>query len=79
MKNIHGHEVMQMMLDSGRGYTKESLAQEIEQKFGADARFYTCSASDMNAQEIVLFLEQAGKFIPLENGFTTSEDRICNH
>ena len=32
--SIHGHEVMQMMLELGGSFTSESLKQAIEASFG---------------------------------------------
>jgi len=49
MDRIHGHEVLEMMLASGKKYTKDVLVQDIIAKFGPDARFHTCSAEDMDA------------------------------
>ena len=67
---IHGHEVIQMM--RGNSYaTRESLVQAIIDKFGADARFQTCSAEGLNAKQLVEFLEERGKFMPAgSDGFT---------
>ena len=77
--SIHGHEVMQMMIDSGKSYTKESLEQEMIEKFGSDTTFYTCSAQGMSAKELVDFLEKKGKFFGTDEGFQTSQESICNH
>jgi probable metal-binding protein len=79
MKHIHGHEVMQMMLTSGKAYTKASLVDEIIKNFGADARFHTCSAEDLTAEQLVAFLEAKGKFVGQAGGFQTSADRMCQH
>lgn len=78
-EQTHGHEVMKMMLSSEYSYTKESLTAAIIEKFGAATKFYTCSKEDMTASELVDFLESKGKFIAADSGFTTSEDKICNH
>lgn len=79
MNRIHGHEVLQMMLASGRAYTRESLVNEVLGKFGPEARFHTCSAEDLTAAQLVDFLEAKGKFVPQEGGFQTAPDRICRH
>jgi probable metal-binding protein len=79
MSSIHGHEVLQMMITSKEDYTKSSLISAIEQKFGANARFHTCSQSEMTAAELVNFLEKKGKFIASDSGFTTHENKICKH
>ena len=77
--SIHGHEVMQMMLELGGNFTSESLKQAIEARFGSDARFHTCSAADMDAVALIEFLRQRGKFVESEGGFHTEAKRICNH
>lgn len=75
----HGHEVLHMM--EGNNYTtRESLIEAIVKKFGADERFYTCSAEGMDAEQLVTFLEERGKFRPSGNEtFTVDSTKICNH
>ncbi|MEO3988239.1 YecH family metal-binding protein [Pseudocitrobacter cyperus] len=79
MDSIHGHEVLNMMIAAGGQYSTESLVTAIEARFGAEARFHTCSAENMSAAELVAFFAQKGKFIPLDAGFTTAESKICRH
>lgn len=79
MDSIHGHEVLNMMIASGQQYSFESLEAAIRARFGEQARFHTCSAENMSAGELVVFLYKKGKFIPLESGFTTEESKICRH
>lgn len=79
MQSIHGHEVLQMMLASGESYTAASLEAAITARFGADARFHTCSAEGLSAGELVEFLQKKGKFIAAEDGFNTHESKICRH
>lgn len=76
---IHGHEVIAMILESSHSYTRESLAEAIVARFGSDTRFFTCSASGMDAATLVAFLESRGKFMPLDDGFTINPDRVCSH
>lgn len=76
---IHGHEVMQMMVADEVSYSKETLCEAIIEKFGVEARFHTCSAEGMTAAELVQFLEAKGKFVPQGEGFSTSADKICSH
>ena len=76
---IHGHEVMKMMVESGATFTRASLQDAITARFGADARFYTCSAENMTAAALIDFLEQRGKFVPKNDGFSTVPDKICGH
>ncbi len=62
-QSVHGHEVMEMMLAQGGQFTPASLKQAMAERFGAEARFHTCSASEMDAEALIDFLAARGKFI----------------
>ncbi len=79
MEQIHGHEVIQMMLQSGKAYSRESLLADIISKFGPASRFFTCSAENLTPGGIIDFLEAKGKFLPGEGGFRTASDLMCGH
>ena len=79
MTSIHGHDVLNMMIESGEQFTEQSLVQAIDSRFGNNARFLTCSAENMTAAELVAFLAARGKFIPAEEGFSTHVSKICRH
>ena len=79
MTSIHGHDVLNMMIESGKQYTEQSLVQAIDSRFGNNARFHTCSAENMTAAELVAFLAARGKFIPADEGFSTHVIKICRH
>jgi probable metal-binding protein len=76
--DIHGHEVMRMMLEGGGSFDRHSLKAAIIERFGPAARFCTCSASGMSADELIEFLAERGKFVPTGDGFSTSPDKICD-
>ena len=77
-ESIHGHKVMQKMIDSGQVYTEDSLRAAIAQWFGLSARFHTCSAEAMTADELIAFLAERRKFYSEEEGFKVNEDEICD-
>ena len=79
MEQIHGHEVIQMMLQSGKAYTRASLLTDIVATFGPEARFFTCSAENLTAEGVIDFLQAKGKFVPCEVGFQTSAELMCKH
>lgn len=80
MKQIHGHDVLNMMLETGRSYSRERLIADIIAKFGEDAQFHTCSAENMTAEGLVDFLQAKGKFVPQKDGgMSTSPELICKH
>lgn len=76
---IHAHEVMRMMLEMDAAFSRESLAKAIVERFGADARFHSCSQSGMGVSAVIDFLESRGKFVARSDGFNTAQDRICAH
>ncbi len=78
-EQIHGHEVMRMMVEAGKVFTKATLRSAIAERFGPDARFYTCSAQNMSSDELVAFLEARDKFVQEDEGFRTEAERICQH
>ena len=60
MEQLHAHEVLHMM--KGNSYSESSLKKAIIEKFGEDQRFYTCSAENMDIDELIEFLKMKGKF-----------------
>lgn len=76
---IHGHDVLDRVIASGRLFTRENLIAFIEAEFGAAARFHTCSADGMDAATLVDFLAARGKFAGTDAGFTVDARRICRH
>ena len=79
MNSIHGHEVMRMMVETGETYSREALRRAIQERFGPEARFHTCSAQNMDADALIDFLAARGKFIEQPAGMGMSPDHICNH
>ena len=77
--SIHGHAVLEMLLAQPNGVTKAELKAQMQQRFGGQARYHTCSASDMDADALIAFLAARGKFVDAEAGVTTHADKICNH
>ena len=77
--SVHGHEVMEMMLSNEGGYSRDSLRAAMAERFGIDARYHTCSAHEMTADELIDFLAARGKFVDVAGGFTTDPSKICQH
>lgn len=78
-EQIHGHAVMEMMLRMNQSFTRETLHEAIAEEFSEDARFFTCSAENMNIDQLIDFLASRGKFVEEADGFNTRPDKICNH
>jgi probable metal-binding protein len=77
MEERHAHDVMEMMISSGKQYSRESLAAAIRERFGEGVTFYTCSASGLDPEELVQFLEMKGKFTGTEEAFAFNPGRMC--
>jgi len=77
-KNIHGHDVLAMMLRSNRGYTREQLRQAIDSVFGTSSRFDACVAQGMTAEELIDFLVARNKFRTEADGWHVNEGEICD-
>ena len=77
--DIHAHQVMHMMLERDEAFSRESLARAIIERFGAGARFRSCSASGMDVHAVIEFLESRGKFVARPEGFNTARSKICDH
>ena len=78
-RQIHGHEVIEMMVASNRAYSKGSLKAAVIGKFGPGARFQTCSAESMDAVELIEFLAQRGKLAESAGGYSINPDKVCQH
>ncbi len=76
---IHGHEVIEMMTSSHQLFTRDTLKAAISAKFGADARFHTCSAENMDADALIDFLAARGKFMENVDGLAINPAKVCNH
>lgn len=77
--SVHGHEVLNFMLETEGGFSRESLKDAIIARFGVDTRYHTCSAQEMTAEELIDFLSAKEKFIETEKGFNIDPQKICNH
>lgn len=71
---------MHMIAEAGRAFSKDGLIAEVSAKFGADARFHTCSAENMSGSELVDFLIARGKFETSDDqALTLDSSAICQH
>jgi probable metal-binding protein len=78
-ENIHGHEVLRLVHNAPKALTRAELESEITRRFGAEARFCTCSAADMTRDELLGFLLAKGKIVERHGRLATDPSRICDH
>jgi probable metal-binding protein len=77
--SVHGHEVLELVLAAPQPLTLEALEEQVGARFGAEARFHTCSASGLSFRELVDFLHLRGKLVPAAGGVAADRSRICEH
>jgi probable metal-binding protein len=75
---VHAHGVMEMMVRSGKRYSRASLVAAIHEEFGEGARFYACCAQGMTAEELIRFLDKKGKFSGRGDDFIFDPSQICS-
>lgn len=78
-ESIHGHEVIEMIVDSGRPWKRDELLSTIDSRWGSDARFHTCSAQGMDSAALIQFLSMRGKFIESDEGVVMDRTKVCSH
>ena len=79
MTSIHGHDVIDMIQQAGRAFSRAELVSAIGEKFGMDARFHTCSAEGLTAEGLVEFLASRGKFTGNASALSMDPSKICQH
>lgn len=75
----HGHDVLHFLLDADRAFSKEEMHSVVTERFGADARFHTCSAEGMDVEALLAFLLARGKIVAQGDGYVVAGHRICDH
>lgn len=58
---IHGHEVINIVSAHPQGISVADLGETLAAQFGEGARFFTCSAENMDLAALLLFLEARDK------------------
>ena len=75
----HGHDVLYFLLEVEQALSREQILTKVTERFGANARFHTCSAEGMDVETLLTFLLERGKIVPHEDGYVVAGHRICQH
>ncbi|CED72591.1 YecH family metal-binding protein [Aliivibrio wodanis] len=78
-QDIHGHVVLNMLLDTNVPLSYLALEEKIEAEFGSEVCFHTCSQQNLSLSELLEFLLSKRKIVEIESGLIANPDRICNH
>lgn len=76
-QNIHGHEILRLVHAARPALTRAALHEEARRRFGADARFCTCSMQGMTLAELVEFLTARGKLVEADGTLRAEVGQMC--
>ena len=76
---IHGHEVIDVVSQHPEGISVDRLAETVANLFGADARFFTCSAESMSLHELLSFLAERDKIQLRDDLVLPGSSAACDH
>lgn len=78
--DYHVHDVLDMLAGMKSALTLVELHQAILDKFGASARFSSCSLDGMDAKEAIDFLFSRQKLFESSPGqFQLNRGKTCGH
>ena len=79
MKDIHGHELINLIDKQKKGLSIEEIKQLAHREIGKDVIYYTCSRNNMATDGMIAFLLDSRKLIPAENGYVINHGNLCEH
>ena len=79
IESVHGHDVLDLIAGANPPLTVAAFEAEATRRWGADARFHTCSVSGMKLPELLGFLLARGKIVENNGLLATDPSKICNH
>lgn len=77
--NVHAHEVLHLLVDGGTEWTVDGLRREVEERYGVEVRFESCSAAGMDFDQLLQFLLQRRKIAVIDGTVTADPSKICAH
>ncbi|ABI39501.1 conserved hypothetical protein [Shewanella sp. MR-4] len=77
--SVHGHDVMALMVAQENPLLKPEFIALMAQTFGETARYHTCSAENLQAEELISLLVGKGKILESAQGLTLVAGRQCHH
>ena len=73
----HGHQIVQILLDSAGPMTADALRNEAARRFGAIAHYHTCGATELTFDDLLAFLLERGKITEREGKLLAHSELIC--
>lgn len=78
-QDIHGHVVLNILMNSNEPIPRIQLEQLIEEEFGLEVCFHTCSQQELTLAELLDFLLSKKKVLLTEEGLIANPERMCHH
>lgn len=78
-EQIHGHEVIDVVMAHPEGISMADLAQAVARRIGHNVRFFTCSAENMSLPELLSFLADRDKVQLRGDLVFPGGSKACNH
>lgn len=78
-QSLHGHIVMRMIIDADPPHTRDSLGLAVDDAFGPEVRFHTCSAEQMDLDQLLAFLAERGKVDWRDGCLVSDPALVCDH
>lgn len=76
---IHAHEILKLIGNNDRAFTKESLRDTVDKSFGSNAVFTNCSGNPYAYDEIFQFFLDRSKIEISDDGFLSLQlNNICS-
>jgi probable metal-binding protein len=77
--SIHGHVLLNYLIDLGKPVKIEALRKWAREAHGQQARYHTCSVQDLTLDGILGFLQERNK-VTLQNGsISAAVTHVCSH
>ena len=54
--SVHAHSILQMVLEAEEPMRLKEFVDRVNQRFGSEARFHSCSAQGMDLDRTIQFL-----------------------
>ncbi len=78
MESNHGHKLLNLVKNLEQPVSRQELLSLMDNEFGKDASFHTCSAENLKAAQILALFLEKGK-LREEDGVIIFAGCQCNH
>ena len=79
MEHIHGHELINLILQENRALSLEEVKELAENKIGKNVSYFTCSESAMDTEGMISFLLDRRKLVKINGGYVINTGEVCDH